>query len=493
LSSRHASRAARFAVAALLCVLLPVVASSPAGASTVDDYADYVGQTTCARAPLPGTEFLMAWLLRQYPGTTSASMLRPCDGGSVSEHKDGRALDWAVDAADPAQHALADDLLARLFATDRHGNANALARRMGIMYVIFDDTIYRAYDQAAPFSPQPYLSSSCRTARTCSKTLRHRDHVHISLSWSGASAQTSFYRDRGVPSVPVLYPGTRQLDPVATAVARVDVPATGETVATPFKTTRGTTYRVVADGLYRYGAGSRIGDAACVWGGRGWVPSEAGLLVNGRSPWESDCDGEHTHVGSFTAHRTGRLHLRVGDDSGADNAGTLSFFILREDIRARSVADDLPTARHRPRLAKQPGPAARRLRKEVVDLSGRARRGRLTEGSLKRGARYRVVVTGLARSGETAFDGNCVAYAGRFRPQHTLDLTRPEADHLSVFVDGEPLDLRVPGAERACAPRQHRYVGWFRAPVRGEARVRVWDPFAYADNTGSLRVRLVRR
>lgn len=482
--------AARLAVATVLCVLLPL---APAHASAVDDYSGYVGQTTCARAPLPGTSYLMTWLLRQYPGTTSASMLRACDGGGTSEHKDGRALDWAVDAADPAQHALADDLLQRLFATDRHGNENALARRMGIMYVIFDDTIYRAYDRQAPFSPQPYVNAGCTTARTCSKTLRHRDHVHFSLSWAGASAQTSFYRDRGVASVPVYYPGTRRLDPVSTAEVRVDVPATGETVTTPFRTTRGATYRIVADGLYRYGAGSRIGDAACVWTRRGWAPSESGLLVNGRSPWGSSCDGEHTHETTFTARRTARLHLRVGDDDPRGNTGTLSFYVLREDIRARSVAAPLPQARRAPRPAHRPGPVARRLRTEVVEVPARARRGRLTEHSLKKGARYRVVVTGAARSGRTRFDGSCVRYAGRLRPQHTLDLTRPEADHLAVFVDGVRLDLRVPHSTRACAGGTHRYVGRFRAPVRGEARVKVWDPFAYADNSGTLRVRFVRR
>jgi hypothetical protein len=43
------------------------------------------------------------------------------------------------------------------------------------------------------FAPSDYLSSSCKRKRDCSKTLRHRDHVHISLSKAGGRAETSWY------------------------------------------------------------------------------------------------------------------------------------------------------------------------------------------------------------------------------------------------------------------------------------------------------------
>ena len=79
----------------------------------------------------------------------------------------------------PCRAQAARAFLAAAFATDAEGNPAALARRMGIMYVIWSDHFYPAYHQ---FQPESYLSSSCRSKRKCSKTLRHRDHMHISLS-----------------------------------------------------------------------------------------------------------------------------------------------------------------------------------------------------------------------------------------------------------------------------------------------------------------------
>ena len=58
------------------------------------------------------------------------------------------------------------------------------------MYVIWNDRMYAAWDG---FEPKKYLSSGCRTRRTCSVTLRHRDHMHISLSRAGAQGRTSWY------------------------------------------------------------------------------------------------------------------------------------------------------------------------------------------------------------------------------------------------------------------------------------------------------------
>lgn len=61
------------------------------------------------------------------------------------------------------------------------------------MYVIWDDRMYAAWDG---FEPKRYLSSGCRSRKTCSPTLRHRDHMHISLSKAGAKALTSWYVER---------------------------------------------------------------------------------------------------------------------------------------------------------------------------------------------------------------------------------------------------------------------------------------------------------
>ncbi|HET6625588.1 MAG TPA: hypothetical protein VFG63_04310, partial [Nocardioidaceae bacterium] len=449
LSTRHLAGL----FAALLVVT--VIGAQPAQASSVDPYSDYEPQRTCASSTKPGTAYLLRWLIAHYRHTGSSGTLRSCSASGGSEHKEGRALDWRVDAGVPEQAAQAERFLERIFAPDRAGNQDALARRMGIMYVIWDDHIYSAYQGG--FAKRAY--TPCTPLRTCSKTTRHRDHVHISLSYSGAAAQTSFYRDRDVRSIPVLKPGTMQLDPVDTALVKLTVPATGRTVNAGFKVTRGTTYRIVGDGLYRYGAGSKVADAACRWSARGWTPHDAGLLVNGTSPWASTCDGSHTRVATYRARRTGWLTLRVGDNHPHGNAGSLSFYILRADLPVSSVASHPAVSGREPRAARRAGPGARRLRSEAVTVRATSRRGALTDRSLRRRARYSVVVTGTARSGPDVFDGSCVRYAGRFRAQHTLDLTKPTADHLSLFVAGVRVDLRVPGSRAECDARSHRYVG----------------------------------
>lgn len=466
---------------ALLLSVLPATA-----AAIVDDYAQYDGQTTCAREVLPGTDFLLRYLVRTHRGTRSVSTLRACAGDSRSEHKDGRALDWGVDADVPAEKATADRWIASVLASDARGNAHALARRMGIMYLIWDDHIYSAYDGFAERDYRP-----CERLRDCSKTLRHRDHVHISLSRSGAAAQTSFYRSRRVPSVPVLYPRTNRLDPESTAVVTLDVPATGRTVSTGFKLTRGVTYRVVADGLVRTGAGSKIADAACRWSRAGWVP-DGMLRLNGSNPWGS-CTADHTYVATYTPATTDLLRLRVREDTPGDASGSVRFAILREDLPVRTVATRRPVASPEPKPARQAGLRGRPLLTEQVTVPAASARGPLTTRSLSRRRTYRVVVTGRAASGATPFDAGCAKYAGGIRAQHTLDLTTPTADHLGVYVQGVRLALRAPGTGRACDWRSHRYVGTFRPVVNGRARVKVWDPFSRADNSGALTVSIRRR
>ena len=61
------------------------------------------------------------------------------------------------------------------------------------MYVIWKDTMYPAWNE---FEAEPYLSSGCTSKKKCSKTLRHRDHMHISLSRRGGHGRTSWYAGR---------------------------------------------------------------------------------------------------------------------------------------------------------------------------------------------------------------------------------------------------------------------------------------------------------
>jgi hypothetical protein len=175
-----------FWVVVMLCALL-AVAAAPAGA--IEDYPSYQPATKCSPKAKPGTKMLGHWLVKRYGGGFGP-ISRRC-GGTISEHTEGRAFDWTLNAADKQDRRRAKAFLDRAFATDARGNTDALARRMGIMYVIWNDRMYSPW---SGYEAEPYLSSSCPSKKKCSKTLRHRDHLHISLTRRAARAKTSWYR-----------------------------------------------------------------------------------------------------------------------------------------------------------------------------------------------------------------------------------------------------------------------------------------------------------
>jgi len=164
--------------------------AAPAYDGPVEDYASYDPQTRCRDTPRPGTRQLADWINARFTGGTAQASVRACGPGGTSEHKDGRAIDWSMDAADEGQRQEVHRFLTRVFAADRTGNPHALARRMGIMYVIWSDHMWASYRR---FDRADYLNASCPRVERCSPTLRHRDHVHISLSRAGGRAATSWY------------------------------------------------------------------------------------------------------------------------------------------------------------------------------------------------------------------------------------------------------------------------------------------------------------
>jgi hypothetical protein len=184
----------------LLTVLIAIAASltllGPAQAAwrPVEAYSSYQPQTKCSAWAKPGSKVLLRWAEWSYGGR-QGRIASSCVGRSVSEHKEGRAVDWMLNAKSTTDRARADKFLQRVFTTGSSGQPHALARRMGIMYIIWNDRMFASYDQ---FSPKPYRSSSCRNKplRQCSTTLRHRDHMHISLNRNGGYGKTSFYDGR---------------------------------------------------------------------------------------------------------------------------------------------------------------------------------------------------------------------------------------------------------------------------------------------------------
>ncbi len=158
--------------------------------ATLDRAAFYEPQTICDPTPRPGVLALRDTLVATYgPATTYIS--RACTS-STSEHFDGRALDWMRNSRVPAQKAQADAFVAWLLAPAADGTPHAMARRLGIQYVIWNSRMIRMYDPGRGWTNY----RNCLAKKNSGKNLDtscHRNHVHLSLSWDGAAGQTSFW------------------------------------------------------------------------------------------------------------------------------------------------------------------------------------------------------------------------------------------------------------------------------------------------------------
>jgi hypothetical protein len=213
-----ARRSIPWLAASVTGLLVVVAGGRPAGAApiptpppqasvgrAIEAPSPYIPQTDCDLTLRPGTVGLMRLLLRTYRDGTNLGILQSCAAeGQTSEHSDGRALDFGLNVRNPHQHAEALAFLQWLFATDRFGNTQAMARRLGVMYVIYDGQIRSTGDRA--FSP--YLPQVCSNRRGDPNTC-HRTHIHISLSWTGALGKTSFWTGRvaAVDYGPCVAPG----------------------------------------------------------------------------------------------------------------------------------------------------------------------------------------------------------------------------------------------------------------------------------------------
>jgi peptidoglycan hydrolase-like protein with peptidoglycan-binding domain len=191
--------------AALLVALATVLAvglagGSPASAATLipdpvspkavpavpDGFAPYVPQDSCDPTIKPGTAALRTLLMTTYGGR-DLGITRACDIGTTSEHKEGRAFDWGLNAAVPAEKAIATQFLTWLLAPGPNGMVGLNARRLGVMYVIWNGKIWGGYRAAEGW-------------RTYTGGESHSDHIHISLSWNGAMKKTSWWTGTTAPT-----------------------------------------------------------------------------------------------------------------------------------------------------------------------------------------------------------------------------------------------------------------------------------------------------
>lgn len=198
-----ASRRLPARVALLLALLLVGLAQAgPASAAAVaptavksfgigiDAFPRWERESGCSPTEKPGPKYLRRLLLATY-GPISSNIVRPCTAAD-SGHEEGRALDWMTNVRVPAQKAMADAFVAWLQAPDGFGNPEAMARRLGISYLIWNNQTWRAYDPGRGWTEY----NGCLAPKKQKKKFDnfcHRTHVHLSFTWDGALKRTSFY------------------------------------------------------------------------------------------------------------------------------------------------------------------------------------------------------------------------------------------------------------------------------------------------------------
>ncbi|MGH8968775.1 MAG: peptidoglycan-binding protein [Actinomycetes bacterium] len=148
----------------------------------VEGFTPYLPQVSCDPGAKPGTVALRSRMMRTFGGR-DLGISRACSVGGLSEHKEGRAWDWGLRASNRAEKARATAFLRWLMAKGPRGMRGYNARRLGVMYVIYNGRIWGAYRASEGW-------------RKYSGSESHGNHIHISLAWNGAMKRTSWWTGR---------------------------------------------------------------------------------------------------------------------------------------------------------------------------------------------------------------------------------------------------------------------------------------------------------
>ena len=157
--------------------------------SALDIAPAYQGQKVCDPNAKPGVQAFAELMVGHYKVGSAASwaITRNCNSG-VTEHSEGRAWDWMLNASNANQKAIADSVVTWLSAPDAQGRPGAMARRFGINYIIWNKKMWRAYAPERGWAA--YTGSS-----------PHTDHIHFTFTWDGAYKRTSWWTGRAVTTV----------------------------------------------------------------------------------------------------------------------------------------------------------------------------------------------------------------------------------------------------------------------------------------------------
>ena len=434
----------------------------------IEGLSAYQPQRVCSPTAKPGTVDLSRRLLRAYPGTRSLGIVRACSVGGRSEHKEGRAFDWGgLRASSATDRARVQSFKTWLLRTDKYGNRYAMARRLGVMYVIWNRRIWSA-------------TAARRLARLLRPEPAHRPRAHLAELAGRAQADVVLDRHRRLgraragarpappaPTTTTVRPEPRPAATLRTGPALVDegfhLLATSSAGAlTTGAMQKGTPYLIEVTGGFRWG--SRAGewaDAECsrsrydgTWRrdrsvNRAQPNADhldlyvdgVDLLGNPDQDTGNRCDStSHAYRWTYTPSRTGRVTFKIWEPSSyADNSGGLSIRIVRATPR-----NDMTWT----------VPAARSV-------------GATSPGALQAGATYVATVSGTVAAGAgVTSDAECSVTKAdpTWRRQRSVLAGQPPADHLDVLLDKRDITLEpaIDETGSRCNVTSHIY----RAVVR---------------------------
>ncbi|GAA2495313.1 hypothetical protein GCM10009858_36770 [Terrabacter carboxydivorans] len=175
---------------------VPVPATPSGLPAAIEGLSPYVPPTGCDLRTRTGSLKLAKLVQATYANTYGLS--RSCTSATTpsSEHFDGRAVDTFFNVRNATQRAQANALITWLLSTDKAGNPYANARRLGVMYIIWNNKMWSSYRSGEGWRP---YSTCATTPSSAYDTACHRNHIHLSLSWEGANGRTSFWTKAVAP------------------------------------------------------------------------------------------------------------------------------------------------------------------------------------------------------------------------------------------------------------------------------------------------------
>lgn len=209
-SRRRLLPPALLAVLVLTLALLSTLAvASPAAAAdlayepptpqfdrVIDAYMNDDDPTTCTGTDTPGAVAFRDMIRGLYPSTRDYG-IHGCST-KPSDHNEGRAWDWGVEAGNAYEKGLADRVINWLLAPDDWGNQHAMLRRLGMKYIIWNRQIWST-------NTKVWRAYACDgTPSGC-----HTNHVHFSFNWPGARKETSWWTGHRIDGPSVAVQGER--------------------------------------------------------------------------------------------------------------------------------------------------------------------------------------------------------------------------------------------------------------------------------------------